>query len=174
MGTLSFDLICNRARGGARGGRGRAGPRVRAHLPRYRPPSPTTAGARRRNAASTLRLTRLGRSRRVAGTGPSEKKGACVMKAKTQDSCERKFEPDAESSVSHFVRSCTYYKSAREHARPVVSIRLFQARGVRRRKSSRVQSSRSLFPRRLRGTHSSQPTDARPASDRRTTHTRRR
>ena len=54
-------------------------------------------------------------------------------------SCERLFN----SSVGHYVRSCTYYKSAREHARPVVSIRIFDSSEqcvVRRRRSSRVES----------------------------------
>ena len=55
-------------------------------------------------------------------------------------SCERLLNS---SSVGHYVRSCTYYKSAREHARPVVSIRLFDSSErcvVRRRRSSRVES----------------------------------
>ena len=113
MGTLSFDLICNRAGGGGEDARA-AGPgapsRYRPHReqPRVRaskrgldpPPHPARAVPTRRRHWSFREKGRV--------------------RDESQNSKLRGKLPDADSSVSHFVR-CTYYKSAREHARPVVS-----------------------------------------------------
>ena len=141
MGTLSFDLICNRAGRGGR--RGRASPRVRAHLPRYRPPS--RPGLNRRGCEASKRgLDPPPHPARAVPTRRGHwsfrgKKGRVGESQMPKVSCERLLN----SSVSHYVRSCTYYKSAREHARPVVSIRIFDSSEqcvVRRRRSSRVES----------------------------------
>ena len=137
---MSFDLICNRAVGGAARTRGSAGSGAPSALPSAiannrgceaskrgldPPPHPARAVPTRRGHWSFREKRRVG--------------GESQMPKLRPDSCERLLN----SSVGHYVRSCTYYKSAREHARPVVSIRIFDSSEqcvVRRRRSSRVES----------------------------------